>query len=678
LKQYIKNISGMNELKLWKDDAYLEPFRKIIWRRHEQAVLAERNFTPPGGTLADACNGHLYYGMQYTRRRWVFREWAPNAIGMYLIGDFNQWKKRPAYTLHQIGQGKWEVALPHHKISHQDLYKLVVEWPGGSGERIPAYATRAVQDEKTKLFAAQVWHPSRSYQWKHAAPRRVEHPLIYEAHVGMSGEAEGVSTFEAFRKTVLPRIVDLGYNVIQLMAIQEHPYYGSFGYQVSNFFAVSSRFGTPDELKRLIDEAHGYGIAVILDIVHSHAVKNEREGLGLFDGTDYQYFHSGPRGLHPVWNSRLFNYGRSEVLHFLLSNCKFWLTEYHFDGFRFDGVTSMMYHDFGIGRDFTDYRFYFDGKQDEEAITYLSLANKLIHEVNPEAITIAEDVSGMPGLAAPQADGGMGFDFRMSMGVADYWTKLITGRPDEAWNVGDMFYELTNKRRDEHTVSYAESHDQAMVGDKTIIFRLIDKYMYSSMNHSERNLVVDRGIALHKMIRLLSLSTAGDGYLNFMGNEFGHPEWIDFPREGNGWSYQYARRQWQLADHADLRYHFLAAFDRAMIHLATDEALFDTRPHAILQQIADHVLIFKRGVLWFVFNFHPVQSFDNYRFPAEAGKYVTLLDSDDPSFDGFGRIDNTVPHFTLYDNGCHFLQLYIPCRTAMVLKKMDACAEALR
>jgi 1,4-alpha-glucan branching enzyme len=660
----------MNELKLWEADAYLEPFQKIIRHRYEKAVLTEHNFTNLHASLKDTCNGHLFYGLHRAGKQWVFREWAPNATALYLIGDFNGWKKQPEFALRPAGEGNWEIVLPANTLHHLDLYKLLVEWRGGSGERIPAYVTRAVQDEHTKLFAAQVWTPSRAYRWKHETPPRVRYPLIYEAHIGMSSEEERVASFDDFRKNVLPRIVQLGYNVIQLMAIQEHPYYGSFGYQVSNFFAVSSRFGTPDELKRLIDEAHRHGIAVILDLVHSHAVINELEGLSCFDGTDYQYFHSGKRGTHPVWNSRLFNYGRNEVLHFLLSNCKFWIDEYRFDGFRFDGVTSMMYYDNGIGRDFTEYKLYFDGNQDEDAITYLVLANKLIHEINPNAITIAEDVSGMPGLAAPQADGGMGFDFRMSMGVADFWIKTIKDKQDEQWHVGDLFYELTNKRRDEHTVSYAESHDQAMVGDKTISFRLMDKEMYFSMGTARRNLIIDRGIALHKMICLVSLATAGDGYLNFMGNEFGHPEWIDFPREGNNWSYQYARRQWSLADDPNLRYHFLRNFDEAMIKLAASEALFGFRPHAIVQHIADQVLVFKRGDLLFVFNFNPAQSFDNYRFPAEAGKYILLLDSDAPHFDGFGRTDPDVPHFTLHDNGNDFLQLYIPNRTAMVLKRV--------
>jgi 1,4-alpha-glucan branching enzyme len=663
-----KKIFFMNELKLWVEDALLEPYSGVLWQRYVRGVCREREFAGADGSLADASNGYLYYGLHRTRRGWVFREWAPHATHLYIMGGFSDWKCEARYALQPIGGGKWAIELPSDTLKDKDLYKLMVEWPdGGCGERLPAYTVRAVQDADTKLFAAQVWHPRKGYRWRYGRPGRVCNPLIYEAHVGMSGEKEGVSTFDDFRRHVLPRVARLGYNVLQLMGVQEHPYYGSFGYQVSNFYAVSSRFGTPEGLKRLIDEAHGLGIAVILDLVHSHSVANEAEGLSRFDGSDYQYFHGGAAGVHPVWGSRLFDYGKDEVVHFLLSNCKFWLTEYKFDGFRFDGVTSMMYRDHGIGRDFTDYSMYFDGNEDEDAISYLALANRLVHAVNPNAITIAEDVSGMPGLAAPQSDGGIGFDFRMSMGVADFWQKTIRDKRDEEWHVGDMFYELTNKRRDEHTVSYAESHDQAMVGDKTIIFRLMDRAMYDSMGVGSQNLTVDRGMALHKLIRLVSLATSGDGYLTFMGNEFGHPEWIDFPREGNGWSYRYARRQWSLVDSGKLRYRFLRDFDEAMIGLARREKLFDCRPEVMVQDTGNQILLFKRGALLFIFNFNPEQSFTNYRFAAQAGKYVTLLDSDARVFGGFGRIDPGVAHFTLHEDGVHYLQLYIPSRTGRVL-----------
>lgn len=650
-------------------DPLLEPFRHTIRRRYENFVLREVGFTENRRSLADAFNSYLYYGLHGGEDGWVFREWAPQARAIYLIGDFSDWEKKEEFRLQAVSSGNWEIKISPGRLSHGMKYKLWIEWEGGSGERLPSHVTRAVQDEKTKIFSAEVWQPAEAYRWKNSFRRKLKNPLIYEAHIGMSTENERVSTFEEFRLEVLPRIARLGYTVIQLMGIQEHPYYGSFGYQVSNFFAVSSRFGTPEDLKRLIDDAHGRGIGVVMDLVHSHAVINEAEGLSCFAGDSSQYFYEGEKGIHSLWNSRCFDYGKNEVLNFLLSNCKYWLEEFRFDGFRFDGITSMLYWDHGLGRDFTEYKYYYDGNQDEDAIIYLTLANRLIHEVNPNAVTIAEDMSGMPGLAVPIEEEGMGFDFRMSMGVPDYWIRLIEDKKDEEWHVGDLFYELTNKREDEHTISYAESHDQAMVGDKTILFRLIDKEMYTSMNIYQRNMRVDRGIALHKMIRLLTIMTAGDGYLNFMGNEWGHPEWIDFPREGNGWSYEHARRLWHLVDDKNLRYRFLNEFDRAMLQLVKREKIFLHRPVPLVRDNERQILIFSRGSLLLAFNFNPVASFSDYEFGAAPGKYEEILDTDSPKFDGFGRIDKSVEHFTLFDERKgNRLSLYLPARSALVLK----------
>ncbi len=657
-------------LKLVEEDKLLKPFAGIIEKRHQQVLAMEREFTYRTTRLSDSCNSYLYYGLHRTNEGWVFREWAPNATAIYLLGEFNDWRKHPDYVLTKVGDGNWEIKLPLGALVHEMLYRLLVEWNGGSGERLPSHVRRVIQDEYTKIYSAQVWDPLNPYQMRHERPKRTDYPLIYEAHIGMSTEHRRVSTFTEFRLFVLPRIVDLGYNTIQLMAVQEHPYYGSFGYQVANFFAVSSRFGTPDELKALIDAAHSMGIRVIMDIVHSHAVNNEEEGLSRFDGSYDQYFYPGDRGYHPLWGSRCFDYGKHEVLNFLLSNCKYWLEEFRFDGYRFDGITSMLYWDHGINKDFTEYRLYYDGNQDESAITYLALANRVIHQVDPEAITIAEDMSGMPGVASPIEDGGMGFDYRMNMGTPDYWIKLLKEKRDEEWHVGDLFYELTNKREEEHTISYAESHDQALVGDKTIFFRLVDKAIYSSMGVFDKNVIIDRGMSLHKMIRLVTIGTAADGYLNFMGNEWGHPEWIDFPREGNGWSYDHARRLWSLVDDENLRFRFLNMFDKAMIQMVNDTGVFHWRPEPLVRDNERQVLIFTRGDYLFVFNFNPEKSFPDYVFDAPSGKYTMVLNTDNKNFDGVGRIDEEVEHFTRYVSpGRGQLSLYVPARTGFVLRR---------
>ena len=503
-------------LKILRNDAYLRDFSAAIEGRH-QAVLNKMDELTQHGkqTLSDFASGYLYFGLHRNDKGWVIREWAPNATEMYLIGDCNDWKENEKYAFKRVrGTDNWELKLGPRGLKHGELYKLSVHWDGGQGERIPAWCRRVVQDDQTKIFSAQVWAPKNEYEWQNLKFKPNTSPLlIYECHIGMSQDAEKVGTYEEFRQNVLPRVAKAGYNCIQIMAIQEHPYYGSFGYHVSNFFAPSSRFGTPEELKALIDDAHGRGIAVVMDIVHSHAVKNENEGLGNMCGDPCQYFYPGDRREHPAWDSLCFDYGKNQVLHFLLSNCKYWLDEFHFDGFRFDGVTSMLYYSHGLGEAFGSYADYYNGHEDDNAIVYLTLANVLIHQVNKNAITIAEEVSGMPGLAAPFEDGGYGFDYRLAMNIPDYWIKVIKELRDEDWKPSSLLWETTNRRADEKTISYCESHDQALVGDKTIIFRLIDADMYWHFAKKDINGVAERGIALHKMIRLVTAAAINGGYL---------------------------------------------------------------------------------------------------------------------------------------------------------------------
>lgn len=665
-------------LNIIKHDLWLEPFEEAINGRYRYALGKKSELTNGGKqSLSDFATGYLYFGLHKTSKGWVFREWAPNATQIYLIGTFSNWKEDQAYAMTRLENGNWEIELPADVLHHGDLYKLIVHWNGGCGERIPAWATRVVQDAQTGIFNAQVWDPQTPYVFKTKNFKPATDPLlIYECHIGMAQQEEKVGTYNEFREKILPRVAKAGYNCIQVMAVQEHPYYGSFGYHVSSFFAASSRFGTPDELKELIDAAHALGIAVIMDIVHSHSVKNEVEGLANFAGDPNQYFYPGARREHPAWDSLCFDYGKNEVIHFLLSNCKYWLEEYSFDGFRFDGVTSMLYFSHGLGEAFVNYADYYNGHQDDNAICYLTLANDLIHQVKVNAITIAEDVSGMPGIAAKIEDGGYGFDYRMAMNIPDYWIRTIKDKIDEDWKPSGMFWEVTNRRKNEKTISYAESHDQALVGDKTIIFRLIDADMYWHMQKGDANYVVNRGIALHKMIRLITASTMNGGYLNFMGNEFGHPEWIDFPREGNGWSCKYARRQWDLVDNKNLLYHVMADFDADMLKLLKGVKSFQTTPvQEIWHNDEDQVLAFQRKDLIFVFNFNPKKSFTDYGFLVTPGKYMAVLNTDSPLYGGNGLTDDTVEHFTIADplyarEKKEWLKIYIPARTAVVLKKM--------
>lgn len=677
-KKVLKKDKAVSKLDLIERDVFLEPFEEAIRGRHDHALWKIGQLTSNGEqSLSEFANGYNYFGLHKTDKGWSFREWAPNAKDIFLVGDFNDWKETPQYQCKRIeGTGNWELLLPKDAIQHGQYYKMRVHWEGGEGERIPAWAQRVVQDETTKIFSAQVWAPKKPYVWKKKTFKPKAEPLlIYECHIGMAQDAEEVGTYKEFTEKILPRIKKDGYNAIQIMAIQEHPYYGSFGYHVSSFFAASSRFGTPEDLKALIDEAHKMGLAVIMDIVHSHAVKNEVEGLGNLAGDPNQFFYAGEHHEHPAWDSLCFDYGKNEVLHFLLSNCKYWLDEYHFDGYRFDGVTSMLYYSHGLGETFNSYADYFNGHQDDNAICYLTIANCLIHQLNKKAITIAEEVSGMPGLATPFDEGGYGFDYRMAMNIPDYWIKLIKELPDEQWKPSSILWEIKNRRRDEKTISYCESHDQALVGDKTLIFRLVDADMYWHFRKGDETDRVHRGIALHKMIRLATIGAINGGYLNFMGNEFGHPEWVDFPREGNGWSHKYARRQWNLVDNKELCYHYLGDFDQEMLKVIKGEKQFNDLPiREVWHNDGDQVLAFGRGDLVFAFNFSPTRSYTDYGLLVKEGAYDVVLNTDAKAFGGFGFADDSVEHFTNPDplygkDGKGWLQLYLPARSAVVLRR---------
>ena len=653
-------------------DPYLEPYAGEI-RMHLDRYNDKCWTLVGNGDLKDFADGYLYFGFHRTENGWVFREWLPAAEAVWLMGDFNYWN-RYANPLTNIGGGVWQIELEgKDALKHGQCVKLVVAKDGVDFDRIPVYMTYCIMDENQYKLVGRIWDPEDPFQWTDQdfyQKKKIDNPLIYEVHVGMAQEHGHVGSYMEFAQDTLNWVKEEGYNTIQMMAIQEHPYYASFGYQVTNLFAPSSRYGTPDELRFLINKAHEMGIAVILDVVHSHACPNIGEGLNLQDGSDYQYFLSGERGWHSAWKTRIFNYGKDEVIHLLLSNLKYWQEEFHFDGFRFDGVTSMMYEDHGLGVAYTDYSAYYSYNTNVDARIYLSMANQLIHEVNDKAITIAEDVSGFPGMGLPLKDGGMGFDYRLSMGVPDMWIKLTKDQDQNDWDMFYLWHELTTARPGEKTIAYCESHDQAMVGDKTLIFRMADAEMYTGMDKEYHSITIDRAIDMHKLIRLLTCSLANSGYLTFMGNEFGHPEWIDFPREGNNWSYHYARRQWSLVKTGAYKYSWLAEFEKAMLAMIKDNEVLGHGFGQIWLDNEKKIIIFKRNELIFAFNLHPSWSQDGFFIATgDEKKYQVILSSDDAEFGGFERIDKDyIYQAQESDNGKGF-RIYLPCRTALVLKK---------
>jgi 1,4-alpha-glucan branching enzyme len=664
--------------KILELDPWLKGYEKDILLRMKRYKRVKKELLGETGSFKDFANGHHYFGFHRTESGdgWIYREWAPAAEALFLIGDFNGWN-RESHPLAKKENGTWEIDLPgRDALVHKARVKVRVVSRGTDYDRIPLYIKKVVQDPESHDFSGQIWEPAEAFQWTDGVrPLDLNRsPLIYETHIGMAQEKEAIGTYKEFEDNILPRVKALGYNTIQVMAIMEHPYYASFGYHVSNYFAASSWFGTPEELKSLIDKAHSMGIAVLMDLVQSHTVKNFAEGINGFDGSEDQFFHKGSRGYHKAWDSKLFDYGKHKVIHFLLSSIKFWLEEYHLDGFRFDGVTSMLYHDHGLGTAFDEYSKYFSLNTDVDAIIYLQFANALIREIRPDAISIAEDMSGMPGMCLPIEDGGIGFDYRLAMGMPDFWVNTLKLK-DEDWDLGKMWYELSTGRPGEKRIGYVESHDQALVGDKTLIFRMADEAMYWHMNKTSDNVKIERAMALHKMIRFITISLGSEGYLNFMGNEFGHPEWIDFPREGNHWSFFHCRRLWSLSDNPSLRYEALRNFDMAMIQLMRDEGLLaagSPRPLWIDQK--KKIVSFRKKDYVFLFNFHPSESYTGFELPIhEKGSFQVVMDTDEERFGGHARIS----HETVYEsvslrrsNQITGITIYSPCRTAMVLRKV--------
>ena len=664
-------------MKLVENDSWLEPVADEVEARYQRYESKLKYIESQYGSLKSFASAHEFFGFTYDslRRGWWYREWAPAAHYLSLFGDFNNWD-RYANPLEREEDGVWSIFLPDsqykNRLTHGSLLKVLVQSSIGEQERIPVYIKRVIQNEDNKDFAGQFWIGKRTTDNSNNNSTFLtanSSLFIYESHIGMGQEKEDVGTYKEFAENVLPRIKRLGYNAIQLMAVAEHPYYGSFGYHVSNFFAASSRFGTPEDLKDLIDKAHEMGIVVIMDLVHSHTVKNTYEGINLFDGTETQYLVGGHEGHHPQWDSKLFNYGKTETLRLLLSNVRFWLEEFGFDGFRFDGVTSMLYKNHGIGATFETQTDYFGDNVNDDAVTYLQLANTLIHQLNKDYITIAEDVSGMPGICAPVADGGIGFDYRLGMGLPDFWIKVLKDQKEEDWNMHEFFFTMTIRLYNVKTIAYAESHDQALVGDKTLAFRLMDKEMYSSMSKMTPSIVVDRGIALHKMIRLFTICLGGNAWLNFMGNEFGHPEWIDFPRKDNDWSYKHARRQWSLADDENLKYHFMSDFDREMLMFVKENDIMNSEPAWLMDADEENkTIVFERNNLMFVFNWG-TKSISDYEINVKnTGDYEIIFSTDDRAFGGFENIDkDTIFPSEQRDNQV-FMNIYNVSRTAVVYK----------
>lgn len=677
----------MTDFQIFKDNDWLGKYKNHIVQRYKNYKDSLDKINKLYGSIDNFTESYKFYGLHHRDNAIYYKEWAPNASALYLAGDFNNWNVNDPKTKCDRDQyGCFSLCLPDGEdgtpqIPHNSKVRCFLELQDGTRlSRVPAWINYTYQNPETFNFDGVFWNPPKPFVFEHPwpEPRTNCAFLIYECHIGMAGPEPRMHTYNEFTEKVLPYVKEHGFNAIQIMGIMEHAYYASAGYQVTSFFAPSYRFGTPDDLKRLIDTAHSMGLYVFLDTVHSHAAKNVLEGINMFDGTDSLYFHSGDRGNHPVWGSRLFDYGKLEVLRFLLSNLRYWGTEFHFDGFRFDGVTSMIYRDHGLGTDFNIDNF-FGPNVDEEAVTYLYLANYAIHKYDMYAITIAEDVSGMIGMARSLNDGGFGFDFRLAMGIPDIWIKTLkTCKNDTDWDIGKIAWSIAERPKCEKTVAYCESHDQALVGDKTIAFWLMDKEMYTHMSvFSPPSIIIDRGMTLHMMIRLLTFGLGGEAYLTFMGNEFGHPEWIDFPGVSNNDSFEHSVRRYDLAVDQTLKYKFLLKFDDDMKDLEHKYRFLNGGENSGITFTDNEkmIVVFQRKKMLFVFNFHPSNSYPDFCIGVDwQGKYEYVLCTDNEEYGGFKRIDTKTSPIAFNEkcmNKDARIQLYLPSRSAFVLRLID-------
>lgn len=671
------------------EDPELAPYRDFFLQRcsrfEQEKTRIEKNF----GSLKAYSDIYTHFGPHLIKGKdgnfWRWREYMPHATEIWLTTSKLNFKRNAQYRFTNKGNGEFELTLPQEALPHGEYVELRVQGPmppqksdGSIPElpvpmrRVPAFAQWVEQDPHVpEQWCARIWAPENPYQFKHHRRGLLQFPRIYEAHVGMAQSSlqhfgESVGTYDYFRRFVLPRIREDGYTAVQLMGILEHPLYKSFGYQVSSYYAPSSRYGNPDQFKELVDAAHGLGLAVILDITHGHACANTEQGLACYDGSNY--FFSAK---YNQWGTPSFDYGNEMARRFLLSNCRYWMEEFRIDGFRFDAVGNMLYIDHGVNDSFSHVGRCFYGKdgqprEDVYGELYLCLANDLIHNMDEHAITIAEEFSGMPGLTCSPAEGGLGFDYRFAMGIPDFWAKAIENPKD----MGSMWYEMTNHRPYDRTISYVECHDQCINGDDAMIWRLLGDSMYRYMGASSETWNISRGLAFYRLMRLLTLTAADAGYLNFMGNEFGHPEWLD--------AEEHAHRQWHLADQPDLKYASLAAWDKAQLNILVGQHLDDFLQQPMFRFIHEdmRLLAFERGHLLFVFNFHETEPRENLLFAVTPGKYIEILSSDQKKFGGHGNLEITEPpleHFTtpLPHRPEGDINLYIPPMVALVLLRTN-------
>ncbi|XP_058788144.1 1,4-alpha-glucan-branching enzyme 3, chloroplastic/amyloplastic [Vicia villosa] len=687
---YDKGDSGVTIEELFKksNDEYWQPGEDRYIKNHFEvpAKLYEQIFGPNGPQTMEEL-GHIPDAE--TR----YKEWAAkNGPSPYAVIDdgknydiFNikvdpEWQERIRALKPPIlywletrkGRKAWlKKYIPG--IPHGSKYRVYFNTTNGPLERVPAWATYVQPELDGRQAYAIHWEPPPEdvYKWKNQSPKVPKSLRIYEAHIGISGSEPKISSFNDFTDKTLPYIKEAGYNAIQLIGVVEHKDYFTVGYRVTNFYATSSRYGTPDDFKRLVDEAHGLGLLVFMEIVHSYAAADEMVGLSLFDGSNDCYFHSGKRGQHKFWGTRMFKYGDVDVLHFLLSNLNWWIEEYQIDGFQFHSLSSMIYTHNGFASFTGDLEEYSNQYVDKDALLYLIMANEILHVLHPNIITIAEDATYYPGLCEPTSQGGLGFDYYVNLSAPEMWSTFLETVPDHEWSMTKIVNTLVSKKENANKMLlYAENHNQSISGRRSlaeVLFGEIDEHS----EHYKESLL--RGSSLHKMIRLITLTIGGRAYMNFMGNEFGHPKRVEFPTSSNDYSYSLANRQWDLLE-KDGVHRDLFTFDKDMMRLDKNERVL-SRGFPSFHHVNDSskVISYVRGPLLFIFNFHPTDSYDSYTVGVEeAGEYQLILNTDEIKYAGQGILrENQYFQRTIskrVDGHRNCIEVQLPSRTAQVYK----------
>ncbi len=407
----------------------------------------------------------------------AFAVWAPNAQRVSVVGDFNGWDGRRHPMRYHPGPGVWDIFIPH--VGEGATYKFELVAPDGN--LLPLKADPFSFRMEVPPATGSIVHPTFRYDWRdqawmaeRAGRHRTDAPLtFYEVHLGSwvmeSREGHPRPGYREMAHRLVPYVKEMGYSHIELMPITAHPFEGSWGYQPIGMFAVDGRLGTPEDFCYFVDTAHNNGIGVILDWVPAH-FPTDSHGLGQFDGTAL-FEHADPReGFHPDWNTLIYNFGRNEVLNFLLSSALFWLEHYHLDGLRVDAVASMLYRDYSReGQDWVPNRF--GGRENLEAIAFLKRFNEVCYGRFPGIMTIAEESTSWPMVSRPTDIGGLGFGYKWNMGwMHDTLTYMREDPLYRKWSHDNLTFSLLYAFNENFVLPL--SHDEVVHGKGSMIRKM--------------------------------------------------------------------------------------------------------------------------------------------------------------------------------------------------------------